>query len=457
MPPLPASSPPACPCCWRAAPLPRPPLRRGPSPLPLHRPPSRPPHRAGPTAEDRIGDWESAARAKTPGLRFERAKLGRFVASHYRDRFSTTFTGAVATADGLVKWIPWERLVSADKDVDGDGRADLVVTTQGVGFEERRRVIEVLADRPSGPASLPVKGVERFEWERFEWLDSPVPTLVLRPADSAFEQQIVTWDGTALVAGGPLLLRWDTAQSPHQAGANWFLTAMAGGKTVEYSVWNVGHVAEVSPPGALIDLRGDGERYYVVRFSIYPSPEIGGPLETSQLILELRKGQWAIVSAPLLDLAKRGDRDANGVPDFECSRAEVDLATCKREGPDCDTAPFPPPALATWSGDDLSTNTFDLKPIYAVWLKEALAEAATWKGPIPTGECPAERLATAVRVYLGRRWSGVDEAVSAKEVQSLMKGVSFAACAQEGSRGRAWPAVWKDLKRALEGALPQTP
>ncbi len=416
------------------------------------------PAKTGPTAHERIAAWEKAVVLKRNWLiapTFDHAELGRFVASHARFAGGPLPESAVATDEGLLQGVAWVRLVSADKDVDGDGRVDLLVTAPRTGAPEGQWVIDVIADRRSGPAQIPTRGVEHLEWHTFQWLDSPVPTLVMMPWNSTFRKQVLTWDGKALAATDTVLLRWYAAQSPHEAGPNWFLTAIAAGKEQEYSVWNVASRTVLTPPTTLMDLRGDGQRYYLVRFTTYPPSGMSGPMDTSQLLLELRSDGWAQVSAPVLEPSTRGDRDANGVPDFECSLAEVELATCRRS--DCNASRFEPRALVTWSGQDLSKTTPDLKPLYALWLDQAIDEVASLKTGGPSTGCPTERLDTAAKLYLGRRWSGVGDARAEAEAKGLLRGVSFAPCAGAGSGARGWSAIWKELKRELGTATPAKP
>lgn len=370
---------------------------------------------------------------------------------------SCVIDGTVATSAGVLPYLKWDHLVSADKDLDGDGRADLVALEPTLGDDPGWHKLSLIADRPRGPAEIPVKGAEPGDWDWVDLATSPDRMLTVHKRGSGFEKQVFTWDGHAFVSKDIVLLRWSSNVTPHVPGTNWFLDAIAAGKTANFEFDQVARKTELSPSGGLLDLRGDGDRYFMLELKSYPPPGIDSPVETTQFIMELRKDGWARVSAPFLFLQTRADRDKDGLPEYVSGLREVDLVACTAKAPDCDTAPYSPTALAGWDGQSLSAYAPNLKSLYASRLKDALDEVASFAGASPPTSCPSDRLDTVSKLYLARRWSGVDDAAAASEVSTAMKGTSFTPCAGEGGRARAWPAIWKNLRSSLQSACPSSP
>lgn len=121
----------------------------------------------------------------------------------------------------------------------------------------------------------------------------------------------------------------------------------------------------------------------------------------------------------------------------------------------CNSWPVRPATLAGWDGKNLSARAPNLKAIYASWLPDALAEVASLKGTPAGASCPRDRVESVCKLYLARRWSGVDPAKAESEVHGMMKGTSFAACAGLDGEGRKWGDIWKNLKNSLQEASPR--
>ena len=414
------------------------------------------PQEPGARGRKLLAAWEAGHGKKID----QRASLGAFSAA--RD---VEGAGAIATDEGLLE-VRWRELVSADRDVDADGRADLLLILAPDwdlpdDHPERRPRPSVLADRAGGPVPLPVDGAPSAHWASVRWTADPAPVFEMTAGRRDSGHATMAWDGKAFVVRDANVVAILCNDQPFQDPAHpGILHARAGvigadcwAETVAHGAERraaIGDVAfyenwgmEEPPPQVLFDLAGDGPRFYVLQYR--PGGMADDEATQTRFGLVLEKGGWTPIDVAGVDPGTAMDRDGDGKPEVETSAGGVALALCPKKD-DCGAPRASVFNLVTWDGARFAGSPARPERAFVTWVEQAKKEVVA----VDSGICPVGRVELAGRVYLGARRSGGAEKAALAAMSDVMKGSSLAPCASGGMRARTWPEVQRDLVAVMK-------
>lgn len=406
---------------------------RPPEPLEPPRPPA-PPAPPLERARARADAWQRAH----PEVTFARREAGAFVVlSAEGDR--APLSGAVASASGVVEGIACVHVVDAERDVDGDGRPDLVVLRRppASGADTRGAVLDlaVVADRASGPALLPSTGPTLGAWADAAWAGS---RLVLTANVSG--TVAATWNGSALVAEGAGPVFWLGCSL---GGCE--LVSLAAGKRATTSVHGTGSLERGvgADDGYFARLAGPrGPRFFDATWSLLDAPASKEPV----VLVEGPEG-FARVDVRRIDAVDDGDGD--GVPELQHGLGPFPLSSCLADRP-CEPDTPLVFGLSVWNGAAFDPRDPRLaKPF-------AKRRAAVKAGYRPAKDvCPVEAVELFALTYLAERWAGKKEKAAAADADAVMKGLSLQPCADGSKYAAAWADVRKAILAELAGFTPR--
>jgi hypothetical protein len=410
-----------------------------------------PPPPAHPRARALLDTWEdSLPRGWEIGRRLALGGFAAVVA--HRDDGSREETGAIATDEGIVRDVAWSRLVSANRDIDGDGRDDLLLirdqppfSTPGDGAG--RIEPAVVADRPGGPAVLPMEGLLPAHWTSIDFALGPGSAIELETGGIESGRQVFAWDGKALVARESAVVYVECKPRESTGNRDCTVVGSAHGKEKATSL-EVTELASLGR-GNLFDLAGDGRRFYLVRASQHAGP---GNYVAELFGMVLEKSGWSVTPVPRFDLDTLKDRDGDGVPELEMDTSGVVVATTCPDEDDCRGTLTSPRALVMWDGARFSRRTPKLRGAYARWLVELRSALK----PAGKGECPVEQVTFAEQAYLAARWAGANEAAALAAADAAMRGASLAACVASDTSVRTWAQIRRDIVAYARDSLPET-
>jgi hypothetical protein len=407
-------------------------------------------------ARARVDAWEK----KMPGgHEIKRSTAGAFLVAiaHRKDdpnRFDDT--GIVATEWGALDGLPLRSVVSADRDVDGDGRPDLLVV-KGVRAGERdpymREEPLVIADKPGGPVALKMEGVEPADWRKIAFT-----------ADAAIElrhdgpgRQVLAWNGQA-IAPRETLLVWSSCQEVENGWGSQCVVVGASGK--DHIVPNLGGLGGLNDrswgdkdPDGWYRVPGvQGARFYVQEWVWKPS--VTDEPTTTRL-------GWVVDEAGLREVdmpqpVSVEDRDGDGTPEIEQQLQGLSVVACKKDAKECkgNEAFAILTVLSVWDGKSWSTRSPKLARAYAKWLaSETKAHKPTPKGP--KAACPLGEVTLASRAYLAARWAGMPEKKALAEADRWMRGASTKPCAGKETTALSWPEIRKEMVKRLAKMVPE--
>jgi hypothetical protein len=409
--------------------------------------------------------WEAKLEPKWEIER--RRTAGAFVAVKVHDvspYASSPVTGCVATEAGLVDKVVWGQVLSADHDVDGDGRPDLVLghTTAIPGRDGGDHLeLVVVADRPGGPVLLRVEGYDdQSPWQTIRWAHGQLELAFA--ADDKLDRQVFAWNGEALASRELVFARVDCSSIPHSRAVNCSVFASAHGKDLTKDLGHMptlGMAESVEDDSLGYDLAGDGTPFWWIRPLVYttlPEGDDEGLMNRVLFALRLTPQGWEEVEVPNFTRGTLMDRDGDGLPEVEVEIADVTLVECpRRRGPksppDCTPDTFSVSALHAWDGKAFSSRTRKLAGAYAKWKPSDQF----------SGDCAYHSLEVAARRYLVSRWSGVSEKDALGQLDAAMAKADWKACSPPRKRGdppprpqRPWARIRADLLKALSRHLP---
>jgi hypothetical protein len=405
----------------------------------------------------RIEKWESGLDSGWEIGRRKTAGAFAAVVAHRTDneRYGEE-TGIIATEEGAIEKMPWSKIVSSDRDVDGDGRPDLFILhdARATPKADAHLSFAVIANRRGGPIVLPVEGALPTRWARIGWAGDE-PAIELRVTEPGWGGQVLAWNGQALAPKDTTIVDFEADLGPHQWAPNWTMTAIAAGKTVgtTFSSSNLNSITN----GDLLELAGkDGPKFYLLSVYQMPGPQEEGTQSTYALALD--QSGWSEVDASGIRLEGMQDRDGNGVPELERSLDSIALARCAPKAADCVEELNPRvwfTTLASWDGSTFASQTPNLRAAHAKWLAEARKEVEAARTAKPEETCPLDLVRLWTRVYIGTRWAGAPDAKALRDADEVMKGYPTKPCEGSMTQATPWASVRKVILPMLKTALPR--
>ncbi len=212
-----------------------------------------------------------------------------------------------------------------------------------------------------------------------------------------------------------------------------------------------GMIDVVRAPGGsfLWDLRGDKSTSVVLNLT--PCSANCGVAKPK--VIELVDGKFTTPAAAPECPTCIGDRDHDGIPEFEVALVRLDVAPCSR------ISCGPSLALAAevrgfemWDGKGYARELPALEPLYFEKLKRTRSDVqrarnASHKSKI----CPLGVLQTAAELFVYSRFIGESRADALRLADAVMKGYSLSKCTGEYELLAA-PKSWPELRAELEVA-----
>jgi hypothetical protein len=416
-------------------------------------PPSAAAPRESPEARARLDEWERKLPDRWEIERRGFVGLFSFVIAHEAGHR----TGAIATASGLVTDLPLRDIWKEQRDLDGDGRADLVVMVHpDEGEDESRVIFEVYSDRLGGLAALPTEGIEPAPYRRARWAEGDAPAIELGTSFTPAFSQIFAWNGKALAPRDRPFLYLTSWSVAHAGGDAWKVVGLAHGKQFERT-FDPGMIESIT--GDDLDDLGDGPHFYLFRWHEgamrgMSEEEMNNP---AQALIALRVEEAGITETNLsdsVDLTSRRDRDGDKVPEFEVGIPSVAVTSCLPKTSPCQESWVGLKQLTAWVGDRFASDAARLAPAYLAWAADAAKEA---DAIADEGGCSIPRIELAMQAYMGLRRGGKDRAAARAEAERLLRGATTSQCAPPGARARPVATIAKEAFQKLDDTLSPPP
>jgi hypothetical protein len=240
------------------------------------------------------------------------------------------------------------------------------------------------------------------------------------------------------------------AHAPREARAD---TVTAGHYAPQSFVNGIVDVARAPGGSFFWDLRGDKSTSIVLNLTPC-SAHCGVP---EPKVVELVSGRFVVPNTQPECPTCIGDRNRNGVPEFEVALLRLDVAPCSRVS--CGPSLFLRAEVRgyeAWDGSKYARELSEFEPLCFERLKKTKAEVARAKRSQKKAKiCPLSVLQTAAELFVYSRYIGESKGDALEQADDVMKGYSLERCRTEyellGS-----PKSWAELRSELsQAALPE--
>lgn len=291
----------------------------------------------------------------------------------------------------------------------------------------------------------------------------PVPTgppasgsLAANLARNQEEAEAAGWRKKEVVELGPdaAIAIYKKARQAKNAPRSARADAITAGEYAPQSFVN-GIIDVARAPGGSFfwDLRGDKGTSVVLNLTPCAA-HCGVP---APKVVELIAGKFVTPSTQPECATCMGDRNHDGVPEFEVALLRLDVAPCSRVS--CGPSLFlrvEVRGYEAWDGTKYARELPEFEQLYFEKLKKTKAEILRAKRAKKRGKiCPLSVVQTAAELFVYSRYIGESRGDALDQADELMKGYSLEPCRREYEL-LGPPKTWPDLLSELSSAkLPE--
>lgn len=270
------------------------------------------------------------------------------------------------------------------------------------------------------------------------------------------EAEAAGWRKKEVVELGPdaAIAIYKKAQQPKNAPRSARADAITAGEYAPQSFVN-GIIDVARAPGGSFfwDLRGDKGTSVVLNLTPCAA-HCGVP---APKVVELIGGKFVTPSAQPECATCMGDRNRDGLPEFEVALLRLDVAPCSRVS--CGPSLFlrvEVRGYEAWDGTKYAQELPEFEQLYFEKLKKTKADVVRAKRSRKKAKiCPLSVVQTAAELFVYSRYIGESRGDALDQADELMKGYSLEPCRREYEL-LGPPKTWPDLLSELSSAkLPE--
>lgn len=267
------------------------------------------------------------------------------------------------------------------------------------------------------------------------------------------EAEASGWRKREVVELGPdaAIAIYKKARQPPRAPRVARADAVTAGEYAPQSFVN-GMIDVVRAPGGswFWDLRGDKSTSIVLNLT--PCAAHCGV--AAPRVVELIAGRFVVPSTQPECPTCIGDRNHDGVPEFEAALLTLDVAPCSRVS--CGPSLFLRAEVRgyeAWDGSRYARELAEFESLYFERLKKTKVDVARAKRSQKKAKiCPLSALQTAAELFVYSRYIGESKGDALEQADEVMKGYSLENCRQEYELLAA-PKSWSELRSELSQAV----